>query len=299
MQENYSQYNLKPEFEVLMQESMLFEIGKPKVPKRKRPNYIKWAQTVLNQALGLKLAVDGKIGPQTSSAIRSFQKRSGLAADGIIGKKTEAALIKVNQPLALSLSAVRNVRTDIPKGRPIESVRRLNRDAPNVSEVGIEMDPVSTGVGVITTIFNNEGDIKWELDQMKEPKHPWDDNNWRNAGVWTSQAVDLYVSMDTILGDEISAKFRIRYQYNGHSVGNFLIEVINTEDAAFWGLNVTAKIRPDLNAYDVNGKRPVALVLVNYTYRFDHFYYDDKIYSGELKFYGTGDFTSSGQWTQW
>jgi hypothetical protein len=38
------------------------------------------------------------------------------------------------------------------------------------------------------------------------------------------------------------------------------------------GLNITVKIRPDLNAIIVNGKQPVAFVLVNYTYRFDYFF---------------------------
>jgi hypothetical protein len=48
----------------------------------------------LNKILGLRLAVDGKMGPQTRSAIRSFQKKQGLAADGVVGPQTEAALVK-------------------------------------------------------------------------------------------------------------------------------------------------------------------------------------------------------------
>ena len=55
--------------------------------------YIRWVQTSLNKIMGLRLAVDGIKGPQTSSAVRSFQQRSGLVVDGIVGPKTEAALI--------------------------------------------------------------------------------------------------------------------------------------------------------------------------------------------------------------
>jgi lysozyme len=49
-------------------------------------------QKALNQVLGLRLPVDGVLSPQTRSAIRSFQQRSGLATDGLVGPATAAAL---------------------------------------------------------------------------------------------------------------------------------------------------------------------------------------------------------------
>jgi hypothetical protein len=49
-------------------------------------------QNSLNKLLGLRLAEDGIMGAMTRSAVRSFQKRSGLVADGIPGPITEAAL---------------------------------------------------------------------------------------------------------------------------------------------------------------------------------------------------------------
>lgn len=52
----------------------------------------RWAQQSLNRLMGLRLAVDGVAGPQTRSAIRSFQQRQGLVVDGVVGPKTEAAL---------------------------------------------------------------------------------------------------------------------------------------------------------------------------------------------------------------
>jgi len=59
---------------------------------RKSRDYIKWVQQSLNQIMGLRLDVDGIVGTQTRSAIRSFQKSQGLEVDGIVGAKTEAAL---------------------------------------------------------------------------------------------------------------------------------------------------------------------------------------------------------------
>jgi peptidoglycan hydrolase-like protein with peptidoglycan-binding domain len=52
----------------------------------------RWVQRALNRIMGLRLAEDGRIGPATRSAIRSFQRRFGLAADGIVGPRTEAKI---------------------------------------------------------------------------------------------------------------------------------------------------------------------------------------------------------------
>ncbi|HZV00496.1 MAG TPA: GH25 family lysozyme [Planctomycetota bacterium] len=46
--------------------------------------------------------VDGKFGPKTERAVRSFQASAGLAVDGIVGKKTVAALEAKNPPPAPS-----------------------------------------------------------------------------------------------------------------------------------------------------------------------------------------------------
>ena len=40
--------------------------------------YVRWVQTMLNQALNLQLPVDGVMSTQTRSAIRSFQEKNGL-----------------------------------------------------------------------------------------------------------------------------------------------------------------------------------------------------------------------------
>jgi peptidoglycan hydrolase-like protein with peptidoglycan-binding domain len=48
----------------------------------------------LNKVLNLNLRTDGVNGPQTRSAVRSFQQRYGLVVDGIVGPKTDEALRK-------------------------------------------------------------------------------------------------------------------------------------------------------------------------------------------------------------
>jgi Putative peptidoglycan binding domain len=59
---------------------------------RSSPDYVRWVQSSLNRVMGLRLAVDGIMGPATRSAVRSFQQRHGLTVDGIVGPQTEAKL---------------------------------------------------------------------------------------------------------------------------------------------------------------------------------------------------------------
>ncbi|HMQ35781.1 MAG TPA: peptidoglycan-binding protein, partial [Chloroflexaceae bacterium] len=62
-------------------------------PGRGGSAHTRWVQTSLNKIMGLRLAVDGQLGPATRSAVRAFQGRKGLAADGIVGPATEAAIV--------------------------------------------------------------------------------------------------------------------------------------------------------------------------------------------------------------
>ncbi|ORX22467.1 hypothetical protein BVF91_11545 [Thermoanaerobacterium sp. PSU-2] len=62
-------------------------------------DWIKQLQQELNQVLGLNLAVDGIIGPATTSAIKLFQTKAGLTADGVYGPATADALAKALQNL--------------------------------------------------------------------------------------------------------------------------------------------------------------------------------------------------------
>ena len=86
-----------------------WEIG---VSSRGNPDYIRWLQSSLNKLLGLRLTVDGIVGSATRSAIRSFQRQSGLLADGIVGPVTEQALVRKgagNPPLAVAVPATISV----------------------------------------------------------------------------------------------------------------------------------------------------------------------------------------------
>lgn len=60
---------------------------------RSSTGYVRWIQQSLNKIMGLRLAVDGIMGPMSRSAVRSFQSRYRLAVDGIVDPQTERALV--------------------------------------------------------------------------------------------------------------------------------------------------------------------------------------------------------------
>jgi hypothetical protein len=55
---------------------------------------VRWLQDCLNQAEGLRLPVTGIMDAATRSALRRFQRRSGLRPSGIAGPDTEDALMR-------------------------------------------------------------------------------------------------------------------------------------------------------------------------------------------------------------
>jgi peptidoglycan hydrolase-like protein with peptidoglycan-binding domain len=88
--------------------------------------YIRWVQTALNKILGTRLIIDGIVGAQTRSAIRSFQQQHGLSVDGLVGPATEAALVAAGAPTpprlqrasASPAGADRTVDTLLPRSGP-------------------------------------------------------------------------------------------------------------------------------------------------------------------------------------
>jgi peptidoglycan hydrolase-like protein with peptidoglycan-binding domain len=73
---------------------------------RSNREYVRWVQQSLNRVKGLRLPVDGVMGLQTRSAVRSFQQQQGLPADGILGPRTERALIAAGAVSPPSAGAV-------------------------------------------------------------------------------------------------------------------------------------------------------------------------------------------------
>lgn len=61
-------------------------------PADEGSEFLRWVQDSLNRSLGMRLPLNGILGPATRSALRTFQERSGLPADGKINPEVERAL---------------------------------------------------------------------------------------------------------------------------------------------------------------------------------------------------------------
>jgi N-acetylmuramoyl-L-alanine amidase len=135
----------------------------------------------------------------------------------------------------------------------------------------------------------SDGDVKWLVEQMHGLKHPFDDEKWATRQP-QFQAREESVGWWLKNGwrDEISASFLVKFRYNGHSVGDISIENSGTEDAAGWGLYVTAHILPAREAYQLQGKGPFAAVEVTFNFNFNRKFGDDVIRMVRLVLYGDG-----------
>jgi peptidoglycan hydrolase-like protein with peptidoglycan-binding domain len=132
---------------------------------RRSRDYIRWIQRSLNEILGLRLAVDGISGPQTRSAIRSFQQRQRLVVDGIVGPQTEAALIaagaspppgSANAPVPVPPPGGAVDWTRVPKDdRMVYVMRRL---------VEIYGYPVNGAAGLVGNLWSESGLLPSRLE---------------------------------------------------------------------------------------------------------------------------------------
>lgn len=87
---------------------------------------VKELQRILNSA-GYSLDVDGKFGTKTQSAVKSYQKKYGLAVDGIVGTNTWTSLSKIsnkNETVSKKISSVKKnakptIQEPVAKKRPV------------------------------------------------------------------------------------------------------------------------------------------------------------------------------------
>jgi V8-like Glu-specific endopeptidase len=152
----------------------------------------------------------------------------------------------------------------------------------------------------MTRILDNEGDVKWELDQLRGLKHVGD--NPANAGNGVFKTITTPVDgywVENLLRDRIEADFEIRWQANGHSLGNVELTNTKTNDAVGWGLEVKGTIMDDAAAY----VRPpsadkLAALKVRFYYRFTRGIGSDQIAIQDITLYSDGTHDETGRWTQ-
>jgi hypothetical protein len=153
---------------------------------------------------------------------------------------------------------------------------------------------------VIDKVWNNSGDVEWQLDLMKGKKHVRNDPANEGTGAYQDQTINIRgPRASTFLGlDKIYFDCDVQFQYNGSSIANITVLPRSTSDAAGAGLKVEAKIQEDDKVYLDNQRRRIAGMKVHITYRFTSPLYDDLLAKSELSVYGDGDFRFKHEWTQ-
>lgn len=148
-------------------------------------------------------------------------------------------------------------------------------------------------------LSSNQGDINVELDQLRGLKHPNDQAPANPAPFQDAPVIRLtgWPKVSNYLGDEISAGFEIRWQFNGRSLGNVQIALSRSNDAVGWGLQVHARIMDDAIVYPRQSPS-FAAIRVRFDYRFTRAVGSDVLAHQEVHLFGNGRHNISGEWTQ-
>lgn len=144
----------------------------------------------------------------------------------------------------------------------------------------------------MTRILDNEGDVKWELDQLQGLQHIGDDPSKQGSGQLLEQTIRIEgPRASTVLGkDRIFVDTEIVFQYNGRSLGNIQASIVRSEDAVGGALTVKENIMKDARVYSLPpSTEQFAAIKIRIHYRFEWTWpHSDYIYIDDITLYGNG-----------
>lgn len=177
---------------------------------------------------------------------------------------------------------------DGPQQRPAPPPRARAMDG----GVGVA---VAIGGFLLESVRDSSGDISWDLDQFRAIKHPNDTAPANPAPFRDAPTIRLddWPVWEGV--DDISAWFKIDWQFNGRSLGNVRIVNIGTNDAVGFGLHVRGQIMDDNQLYPPSN---CAALRITMHYRFSRSLGSDGIAIRNITLYGDGTHASNGDWVQ-
>jgi hypothetical protein len=242
------------------------------------------------RAAAAALGAPVRLAPAPGSRGRRHATQSG-AHEGVAGAVDQSG----NQYRLSELPA--DVVASVSVAAALTAPTRLRSRTMAVVEIA------STIAGVaMTRIVDNEGDVKWELDQMpRDAFHPGGAAASPSSTAWQSTTVQVPgLRCENNAGQETYADFEVTFKHNGASLGYIEVTPTKVGDAWGWGLTVKETMTADPRTFDTSpptGQRFAAIKL-RFHFRFDHAPFEDIIGYIDLTLYGNGSYAESARWTQ-
>ena len=130
---------------------------------------VKNLQTTLNN-LGYSLDVDGSFGPQTLSAVKDYQKKTGLTVDGMVGPQTQGSLFGGSSGTATNTSAAAtsgNATNTQPATTPTTTTSTVNTSESGNKNTGFTYDPYQSSGAVDEAIGDGFSYDDFTYDEYK------------------------------------------------------------------------------------------------------------------------------------
>ena len=161
----------------------------------------------------------------------------------------------------------------------------------------------STIAGVaMTRIVDNEGDVKWELDQMpRDAFNPAGAAASTSTAGWQSTTIKVPgLRCENNAGQETYADFEVTFKHNGASLGYIEVTPTHVGDAWGWGLTIKETMTADPRVFDTNppSNQRFGAVKLRFQFRFDHSPFEDILGYADLTLYGNGTYAEATRWTQ-
>ncbi|WP_299414673.1 hypothetical protein [Acaryochloris sp. IP29b_bin.148] len=157
----------------------------------------------------------------------------------------------------------------------------------------------------IDFISGQKGDISYNLPQMKGLKYPYNDaKKFGNRTGYEPNSFDVKGRMvlkrflpfipPYPYTSYLSAEFEVSYEYNGSSIGNVSIELIDEDDVLGYGIHIDALIKDDNKVYETYINEYIAAIYIKFNFKFTSPIYDSCIKRITYHLYADGDVTDSG-----
>lgn len=137
-------------------------------------------QDCLNQSLRLRIPVTGAMGPETRSAVRTFQKQQGLRVSGIMGPDTEEALRAACRGIAAAAHDAGNTQQEMEIG-PVTATLTWQRNPANTLLFKREQTRDVKGGGIYIAVDTDKGDEILKVGKTWSFKtNPYGDQRYRD-----------------------------------------------------------------------------------------------------------------------